>query len=130
MQPQSEMQLNDQVRQYWEKETCGTGKTVTQDTAAQTLEWYESIEEYRYRLEPFIHAVAQFPRHHGKRMLEIGVGAGTDHLQWARAGLECHGVDLTDAAINTMVSVHNCSGPMRKCYPIRSSILTWCTPGA
>jgi ubiquinone/menaquinone biosynthesis C-methylase UbiE len=34
-------------------------------------------------------------------MLEIGVGAGTDHLQWARAGLDCHGVDLTDAAIAT-----------------------------
>lgn len=101
MQPRSEMPLNDQVRQYWEKETCGTGQVVTQDATAQTREWYERIEEYRYRLEPFIHAVAQFPRHHGKRMLEIGVGAGTDHLQWARAGLDCHGVDLTDSAIKT-----------------------------
>jgi len=34
-------------------------------------------------------------------MLEIGVGAGTDHLQWARAGLDCHGVDLTEEAIET-----------------------------
>jgi 2-polyprenyl-3-methyl-5-hydroxy-6-metoxy-1,4-benzoquinol methylase len=32
---------------------------------------------------------------------EVGVGAGTDHLQWARAGALCHGVDLTDAAIET-----------------------------
>jgi len=31
----------------------------------------------------------------------VGVGAGTDHLQWARAGCECYGVDLTDTAIET-----------------------------
>jgi ubiquinone/menaquinone biosynthesis C-methylase UbiE len=31
----------------------------------------------------------------------VGVGAGTDHLQWARAGCRCHGVDLTAAAIET-----------------------------
>jgi ubiquinone/menaquinone biosynthesis C-methylase UbiE len=66
---------------------------------ALTKEWYERIEEHRYRLEPYIHAVAQFSRYRGKRLLEIGVGAGTDHLQWARAGAECSGVDLTDAAI-------------------------------
>jgi ubiquinone/menaquinone biosynthesis C-methylase UbiE len=33
--------------------------------------------------------------------LEVGVGAGTDHLQWARAGAVCYGVDLTDRAIET-----------------------------
>jgi ubiquinone/menaquinone biosynthesis C-methylase UbiE len=52
-------------------------------------------------MEPFIHSIAQFTRYHGKRLLEVGVGAGTDHLQWARAGAICHGVDLTAAAIET-----------------------------
>jgi ubiquinone/menaquinone biosynthesis C-methylase UbiE len=64
-----------------------------------TPQWFEQIEAYRYNTEPFIHAVAQFARYHGQRILEIGVGAGTDHLQWARAGAECYGIDLTDAAI-------------------------------
>ena len=95
--PQSS--LNTDVREYWEERTCGTGKPVTQDAPAYTRDWYERIEEHRYRQEPFIHAVAQFTRHHGKKLLEIGVGAGTDHLQWARAGAECFGVDLTDSAI-------------------------------
>jgi ubiquinone/menaquinone biosynthesis C-methylase UbiE len=62
--------------------------------------WFERIEERRYRLEPFIHAYAQFTRHRGQRLLEVGVGAGTDHLQWARAGAECSGVDITEAAID------------------------------
>jgi ubiquinone/menaquinone biosynthesis C-methylase UbiE len=92
---------NDVVRQYWEKEPCGTSSSLVGAAAVGTREWFEAIEERRYDLEPFIHSVAQFTRHHGKTVLEVGVGAGTDHLQWARAGAECYGVDLTDAAIET-----------------------------
>ena len=90
---------NQAVRRYWEKEPCGTGEKVTGGSTAATREYFERVEEYRYQVEPFIHSIAQFTRHHGKDMLEVGVGAGTDHLQWARAGLKCHGVDLTDAAV-------------------------------
>ena len=93
--------LNTQVRQYWEAEPCGTGTKIVGEVEIRTREWYERVEEHRYSVEPFIHAVAQFPRHYGKRILEVGVGAGTDHLQWARAGAQCFGVDLTDAAIET-----------------------------
>jgi ubiquinone/menaquinone biosynthesis C-methylase UbiE len=93
--------LNDQVRSFWEKEPCGTGRTVTGEHERLTLPWFDRVEEHRYTVEPFIHSVAQFTRHHGKKILEVGVGAGTDHLQWARAGARCHGVDLTDAAIET-----------------------------
>jgi ubiquinone/menaquinone biosynthesis C-methylase UbiE len=93
--------LNEAVRQYWEKEPCGTSPSLVGEAPTGTREWFEAIEERRYDLEPFIHAVAQFTRHHGKKVLEVGVGAGTDHLQWARAGTQCYGVDLTDAAIET-----------------------------
>lgn len=93
------MSLNTQVRSYWERVPCGTSPRVTGTLTPGTKDWYEAVESYRYRMEPFIHSVAQFPRHHGKTVLEIGVGAGTDHLQWARAGAVCHGVDLTEAAI-------------------------------
>lgn len=95
------MTLNEQVRAFWEREPCGTGVHITGALEHHGIEWFEQVERNRYEVEPFIHTVAQFQRHHGKSMLEVGVGAGTDHLQWARAGLKCHGVDLTDAAIET-----------------------------
>lgn len=95
------MKLAEQVRAYWEGEPCGTAPHIVGELSPMTREWFERVEEYRYAVEPFIHSVAQFTRHHGKRVLEVGVGAGTDHLQWARAGAVCHGVDLTDAAIET-----------------------------
>ncbi len=91
--------MNEAVRTYWEEEPCGTSRKVVGELPTQTREWFERIEDYRYRVEPFIHAVAQFTRHNGKKILEVGVGAGTDHLQWARAAARCHGVDLTDAAV-------------------------------
>ena len=91
----------DEIKDYWENETCGTGKVITGDSIKFSKEWFDKIEEYRYAVEPFIHSAAQFTRHRGKKLLEIGVGAGTDHLQWARAGALCHGVDLTQAAIET-----------------------------
>ncbi len=95
--------LNKAVREYWEQEVCGTSSEVIGDgdISRGSQEWYEQIEEHRYSVEPFIHSVAQFTRHSGKKVLEVGVGAGTDHLQWARAGAICSGVDLTDAAIET-----------------------------
>jgi len=93
--------LNQQVRSYWEQEPCGTDKGIVGGLEPLSREWFEQIEAHRYAVEPFIHSVAQFTRHHGETMLEVGVGAGTDHLQWARAGCICHGVDLTEAAIET-----------------------------
>jgi len=95
------MSLNDQVRSYWEKEPCGTSDEIVGDRKPLSKEWFEKIEEYRYQVEPFIPDMVDFPRYKGKKLLEVGVGAGTDHLQWARAGARCHGVDLTDAAIRT-----------------------------
>jgi SAM-dependent methyltransferase len=96
----TEPSLNTRVRTYWEARPCGTEDPVTGTETRGSREWFERVEGHRYRVEPFIHSIAQFTRYHGQRLLEIGVGAGTDHLQWARAGVECFGVDLTQAAID------------------------------
>lgn len=91
--------MNEAVRKYWEQNPCGTGPTIVAEGPKHSRDWFERIEDHRYSMEPFIHSVAQFTRYHGKTILEVGVGAGTDLLQWARAGARCYGVDLTEAAI-------------------------------
>ena len=90
---------NDDVRAYWELEACGTGAAIVGELPEGTTEWFERVEAHRYELEPFIHSIAMFTQHRGHKVLEVGVGAGTDHLQWARAGAECFGVDLTERAV-------------------------------
>lgn len=101
MQKKPGLNINYEVRNYWEKEACGTSLDIVGSDIEKTLEWFQKVESYRYQVEPFIHSVAKFTLHHGKKILEVGVGAGTDHLQWARAGALCNGVDLSDTAIDT-----------------------------
>jgi len=95
------MSLNTAVRRYWEAEPCGTSGWIVGAAPTRSREWFAQVEEHRYAEEPHIFSVAQFTRFRGREILEIGVGAGCDHLQFARAGARCHGVDLTDAAIET-----------------------------
>lgn len=91
--------LKEQVRAYWDRASCGTWAATA---AKYSREYFEQIEAERYRLEPEIHAFAQFTRAHGQRVLEVGVGAGTDFLQWVRAGANAVGIDLTREAIDNV----------------------------
>lgn len=95
------MRLNDDVRRFWEAEPCGTGAPELGILEEGSLAWFLELERIRYQLDPYIWSVAQFSRHAGQRVLEVGVGAGTDHAQWAKVTDDLHGVDLTAAAIET-----------------------------
>jgi SAM-dependent methyltransferase len=58
---------------------------------------FDAIERERYRLEPHIPSFARFAEAKDLDVLEIGVGAGTDFLQWRRHGARAVGIDLTQA---------------------------------
>lgn len=91
--------VTEKIREYWEVRSCGTDRT---DRPQYSLEYFEEIEEYRYAYNPFIHSFAQFTRWRGKKVLEVGVGAGTDFLQFVRAGANVYGVDLTEEGIRNV----------------------------
>jgi ubiquinone/menaquinone biosynthesis C-methylase UbiE len=74
------------VRDFWNSEACGERYGSDQDRK-------------RYELEPEIVEFARFPDAAGKRVLEIGVGMGSDFRRWAEAGADTFGTDLTDRAI-------------------------------
>ncbi|MDQ6909851.1 MAG: class I SAM-dependent methyltransferase [Actinomycetota bacterium] len=93
--------LTKRVLRYWEAEPCGTGAPELASLEEGSLAWFLELERTRYLLDPYIWSVAQFSRHAGQRVLEVGVGAGTDHAQWAAVTDDLCGVDLTLAAIET-----------------------------
>lgn len=91
--------LKQKVSDYWNQASCGT-EFIKQKKFSK--EYFESIEEFRYKIEPEIFSFAQFTRFKDKKVLEVGVGAGSDFLQWVRAGAIAHGIDLTQEAINNV----------------------------
>jgi ubiquinone/menaquinone biosynthesis C-methylase UbiE len=93
--PADPTQLKQAVRAHWTAEPCGTRQVDGQSRR----DYFDTIQRERYELEPFIPQFARFSESKGLRVLEIGVGAGTDHIQWLRNGAVATGVDLTDAAI-------------------------------
>jgi ubiquinone/menaquinone biosynthesis C-methylase UbiE len=87
--------LKEAVERHWNDETCGTRGVETADRKL----FFDQIERERYNWEPYIKTFAQFERGRGKRLLEIGVGAGTDFINWVRNGAQAVGIDLTQRAV-------------------------------
>lgn len=85
------------VKNHWEDNPCNFDMG---EGSPKTLEYYDAIENKRYEFEPEIHHFAQFSRYTNKTILEIGVGMGTDFLQWNRVGAKAMGIDLTAEAIS------------------------------
>lgn len=82
-----------QVRAFWDQEPCGTGGNPH---PVHTPAFYEWIERQRAAREPFIASFARWSEWTGKRVLEMGTGAGTDFVRFARAGAQAVGIDLSE----------------------------------
>jgi ubiquinone/menaquinone biosynthesis C-methylase UbiE len=84
------------VQEFWNRQSCGevyaAGESLRDQLDAQA--------RTRYELEPYIFDFARFADGRDRDVLEVGVGMGADHLEWAKAApRSLTGVDLTPRAI-------------------------------
>jgi ubiquinone/menaquinone biosynthesis C-methylase UbiE len=89
-------ELKSRVKAHWEAESCGARYGEGQ---AERRDFFAQIEQERYRQDYMIPGFADFSSAKGKKVLEVGLGTGTDFMQWCRAGAQVTGRDLTDAAV-------------------------------
>jgi ubiquinone/menaquinone biosynthesis C-methylase UbiE len=89
-------ELKERVRAFWQAHPCGTKFS---DAEIGTREFFERVEAHRYTKEWHIPEAANFAAARGLRVLEIGCGLGTDGAQFALAGANYIGVDLTEASV-------------------------------
>lgn len=87
-----EVDWKKEAQKQWNKTPCGeiSGNK-------KNIDYFLSVEHHRYEeyarwIKPFF----QFSKYGGKKILEIGYGQGTDLCQFALAGAECFGVDITE----------------------------------
>lgn len=84
------------VKEFWNEASCGENLYLKGDN--ESTKYLNQMNE-RYRLEPFIIPFADFENQSNKKVLEIGVGLGSDHQKYAENGAILFGCDLTERAI-------------------------------
>jgi len=94
---ESNAQLKDRVRDFWQNHPCGTKFA---DAQPGSRRFYELVEQHRYEKEWHIPEAAGFDETKNLHVLEVGCGLGTDGAQFAKAGADYTGIDLTEAAVN------------------------------
>ena len=88
----------DQVRAYWEARPCNIRHSKV-DIDKDPLVYSKQVTARKRFVEPHTVRFVEFYRWHGKRVLELGCGIGTDALEFARYGASVHAIDISEKSV-------------------------------
>jgi len=88
--------LKQLVKDHWQRDSCESraGKGIK-----DREQFFSAIDAYRYEKSPFIFEFADFKSGKNKKVLEIGLGSGSDFMQWLITGAILYGIDLTETSV-------------------------------
>lgn len=93
------MELIEELKAYWQ------GRNIPQrwysNKVPLSLQWFNDIAHKRYSLYyAYLAQDAEFTEHSGEKVLEVGVGLGTDLIEYAKGGAKVYGIDLGEEQVN------------------------------
>ena len=88
--------MQHDVRQYWE--THIHDLEITQHPSG-SAGFFADLEQYHFEKLHHLPKLVPFEQSRGRRVLDVGCGAGTDLVRFARAGARVTGVDLAASSI-------------------------------
>jgi 2-polyprenyl-3-methyl-5-hydroxy-6-metoxy-1,4-benzoquinol methylase len=102
--------IKNEIVEYWDRQPCNINHSKSE---LGTLQYFEEGAAKRYKAEPHIKEFADFSSYNGKRVLEIGCGIGADAIEFAKAGAEYVGIDISQESLNLAIQrfkVYNLEG--------------------
>lgn len=88
---------NADVRRYWNRHIHDL--EITRHPVGSPG-FFADLDEYHFDKLHHLLRLIDFSAHAGKRVLEVGCGAGTDLVRFARGGAMATGVDIAGSAID------------------------------
>ncbi|MCK2167709.1 class I SAM-dependent methyltransferase [Thalassospira xiamenensis] len=80
-----------EAQKHWNAVACGE-----LEGNKNSIEYFDAVAFERYKQQPWMHDYFCYDKFDGQHILEIGIGQGTDMMQFAINGAICHGVDITE----------------------------------
>jgi SAM-dependent methyltransferase len=90
------MSDNSQVRAYWNDHIHDLDISTH---PPGTREFFADLDQYHFEKLHHLPKLVDFTAYRGKKVLDVGCGAGTDLARFAKAGAIVAGVDLSSSAI-------------------------------
>jgi SAM-dependent methyltransferase len=87
---------NSTVREYWNQHIHDL--EITRHPVGSPG-FFADLEQYHFEKLHHLPRLVDFDGYRGRRVLDVGCGAGTDLVRFARGGAEVTGVDLSASAI-------------------------------
>ncbi len=86
----------DEVRRYWDRHIHDLEITTH---PVGSREFFDDLEQYHFEKLHHLPRLIAFSGYGGRRVLDVGCGAGVDLARFARGGAVTTGVDLAPSAI-------------------------------
>jgi SAM-dependent methyltransferase len=90
------MSDNAQVREYWNDHIHDLDIS---SNAPGSREFFADLDQYHFEKLHHLPRLIDFNAYRGKKVLDVGCGAGTDLMRFARGGAIVTGVDISSSAI-------------------------------